>query len=80
MTFAKVLWWVSADGFLCMPSVMGAALALYLKPRRQGQELTQIKTNKALTLRESLLGPLTALPFQSGRGKQWYFKEEEHCS
>lgn len=35
--------WVSADGFLCIASVMGAALVC-LKARGQGQdELRQIK-------------------------------------
>lgn len=56
---------------------MGAALALYLKPRQGQEQLRQIKTNKAFTFRESLLGPLTAFPFHSGRGEQCYLKKEE---
>lgn len=72
MTSHKAHCWVSADGFLCVTPVMGAALVLYLKPRGQGQdELRQIKLFPHF---QRVTSRPPALPLHSGRREQWYFK------
>lgn len=67
MTSDEVHCWVSAGGFLCMTSVMGAALVC-LKPRGQGQDgLRQVKL---LPQFQRVTSRLPALPLHSGRGQQ----------